>query len=308
MKAAAALAVLGALAPGCRGRRAAAARDAGPTAAAADAAAASAPWVAPMAVLDDVAIELSGAADGAIVSRELGRQLARCLIERGDDVVALDRQADPARRVRHTRLLVGLGAEPRATSDTPTIMVAFAAKLVWTDDDELPAPSVNLFGEASILDGKTGAAVFAVTDQLREEACRLLALQLESLGADDLTAVLADADPEVVAWGLQVIAARKPPGVLDAVIPLLDRPAPVGEAAITALVALGDRRAVTALTDRIDLGDRTRLTTIIEATVALGGADAEDFLRVLTAHADPEVARHAREGLARLARAQSPSQ
>jgi hypothetical protein len=249
-------------------------------------------------VLDDVAIELGGVAEGAIVSRELGRQLARCLIEQGDDVVALDRQVDPARAMRHARLLVGLTAQ--AGGEPPRIMVAFSAKLVWTDDDALPAPSANLFGEASIVGGRTDTAVLAVTEELRAEICRVLALQLDHLGADDLVPDLADPDPDVVAWTLAVIAARRPPGVVDAVIALLDRPAPVGDAAITALVALGDKRAVTALTDHLDLGDRDRLTTVIEATIALGGPDAEDFLRVLTAHADPDVAKHARDGLARI--------
>jgi hypothetical protein len=264
------------------------------------------PWRAPMAVLDDVQIALTGAADGALESHELGRQLARCLIEHGDDVVALDRQADPTRLARHARLVLGIGAEPTASGDR--IVVAFAAKLVWTDDDALPVPVANLVGDATIVGGHTATAVLAITDQLREESCRLLAARLDLLGAGDLGPGLAAADPETVAWALAVVAARRPPEVLDAVVALLDRPPPVGDAAITALVALHDPRAVTALTDRIDLADRDRLTTVIEATIAIGGPDAEDFLRVLTAHSDPEIAEHARQGLARLEARQSPSQ
>ncbi len=291
-----ALAVL-ALAPGCRRRATDRTRDA------ASAVDAAPPWIAPVAVLDNVEIKLAGAADGAVVSRELGRQLARCLIESGDDVVALDRQVEPSRRAVHARLEVELSAE--ATADragAPHIVVAFAARLPWLDDDTLPIPNVQLVGESSILDGRADVAVLAVTEQLRGEVCRVLAAELDRLSADDLRPGLADADPDTVAWTLAVVAARRPPAILDAVIALLDRPPPVGDAAITALVALRDPRAVTALTDRIDLADRTRLTTLIEATIAIGGADAEDFLRVLTAHSDPTIARHARDGLTRLTR------
>lgn len=288
---------------GCR-RRPPPARDAAPVG---DAAAAPV-WRPPVAVLDDVAITVTGAADGAVESRELGRLLARCLIEHGDDVVALDRQVEPARAPRHVRLAVELGAATTVDpADPPHIVVTFASTLIWTDDDALPRPTANLVGEASIIGGDADAAVLAVTERLRAEVCRVLAARLDRLAAPDLVAGLADPDPEAVAWTLAVIAARRPPGVLDAVIALLDRPPPIGDAVITTLVALRDPRAVTALTDRVDLADRAQLLTIIEATIALGGPDADDFLRVLTAHADPGIAGHAQAGLARLQRTAAPA-
>lgn len=259
---------------------------------------AAVPWVAPVAVLDNVEIELHGAAEGAVVSREIGRQLARCLIEHGDDVVALDAQADPMRRLVHAHLQVQLDA--KTARDGAEMMVGFAAGLRWLDEDALPMPTANLVGNATIRDHRPDTAVLAVTEELRVAVCDVLAARLDQLSADDVTAELADPDPEAVAWTLEVIAARRPPGVVDAVIALLDRPAPIGDAAITALVALRDPRAVTALTDRVDMSDRDKLTTVIEAVIAIGGSDAEDFLRVLTAHANPEVAAHAREGLTRL--------
>lgn len=301
---AAALALIGALAAGGCKRKGGGPAPSADAATLAPDAAASAAWVAPIAVLDDVQIALTGAAEGALVSRELGRMLARCLIERGDDVVALDRQADPARLVRHARLVLDVGAEPSV--DQRHIVVAFAARLTWLDDDALPPPQANLVGEATILNGKTATAVLAVADQLRDEVCRVLAARLDLLGAGDVRPGLADPDPEAVAWALLVIAARKPPGLVDAIVPLVDQPPPVGDAAITALVALGDPRAVKALTDGVDLADRERLTTVIEACIAIGGPDAEDFLRVLTSHADPDIAAHSARGLARLRREQAP--
>ena len=256
------------------------------------------PWIAPIAVLDNVEIQLTGAAEGALVSRELGRQLARCLIEHGDDVVALDDQADPARRARHAKLQLEVAAEPSA--DGTQIGVGLGAQLVWLDDDALPVPSASLVGEASIIGGRVDTAVLAVTEQLRAEVCRVLVARLDVLTTSDVAAGLADPDPDAVVWTLSVIAARRPAGVVDAVVGLLDRGPPISNAAITALVALHDPRAVTALTDRIELSDRDQVTTVIEACVAIGGPDAEDFLRVITAHADPEVAQHATEGLRRL--------
>lgn len=67
-------------------------------------------------------------------------------------------------------------------------------------------------------------------------------------------------------------------------------------------MALADPTAVPALTDLTDLADRTALTTIVEAVIAIGGDDARDYLGVMSSHRDPTIAQHAKEGLARLER------
>ncbi|MBK9031805.1 MAG: hypothetical protein IPL61_10850 [Myxococcales bacterium] len=270
-------------------------KDAAPTAAP-DAA----PWITPTVVLDRIEVALGSIGDDVISSRELGRQLARCLIEAGDDVVALDRQVPVGRRGLGAAIAVTFDAAPRP--DRAAVVVTVAVTLTWRDGDDLPAPRVEVAAEAPVVGARADVAIVAAVERLRGLACTQLAAEVDLLAAADVTAGLAVDDPELQAYALAVIAARRPAGVAAAVVPLLDRPAPIGDAALTTLVALGDPSTVAALTERVDLADATRLTTTIEAAIAIGGPDAEAFLQVLTAHADPDIARHARDGLARMAR------
>lgn len=258
----------------------------------------AAPWVTPSLVIDRVEVSLGTIPETLVSSRELGRQLARCLIEAGDDVAALPGQVPAGRRPLPGAIALELDAA--TTPDGASRVVTLTAAVTWIEPVALPAPRFELAAQGPIVDGRADVATVAVLERLRAEACRGLSAQIELLTADELTPGLAAADPTVVQWTLALIAARRPPGVGAAVAALLDRPPPVGDAALAALVALGDPATVPALTARVELGDAARLGATLDAVIAIGGPDAEAFLQVLTAHRSPAVAARATAGLAEL--------
>src|SRR5205823_1427404 len=111
------------------------------------------------------------------------------------------------------------------------------------------------------------------------------------------------ADDQQVVWALELAGARKARALVPRITPLLGRAPPIRDAAITALVAIGDPSAVSAIAAAVDFEDRDALATAIEAAIALGGPDAEDFLEMIaTGHHDRDLAARAREGLRRMAR------
>jgi HEAT repeat protein len=75
------------------------------------------------------------------------------------------------------------------------------------------------------------------------------------------------------------------------------------DAALGALIALGDRRAVSVLTRSRSLRDRHELHKIIEAISILGGEEADDYLSfVAGSHDDEEIRAEAAAARARLQR------
>ncbi len=300
-----ALAAAAVVVAGCRGRGPAddERARAAPAAAALDAAgdvAATATAPPPTIVLDEVEVRLHAAAEGALASRELARELGRCLVD-GHGLVALAEQVPAGRAPRHARLRVEVLAQPPPRG-AGKVTVVMDAQLEWRRGDDA-APSATATGDASVGGGRVDVAVLAVAQRLRDAVCADLAARVAVWAADDLRPALASDDPATVHWALVLVAERGPsPGLAREVLPHLRGAPPVQAAAVTALVALGDPVAVPALTELTDLGDRTALTTIVEAVIALGGDDARDYLGVMASHRDPEIARHARDGLARLDR------
>jgi hypothetical protein len=84
---------------------------------------------------------------------------------------------------------------------------------------------------------------------------------------------------------------------------LNDPQEPTRDAALGALIALGDRRAVTELTRTRSLRDRREMRKIIEAIAILGGQEAEEYLSFVAAtHDDDEIRAAASAAHARLQR------
>lgn len=78
------------------------------------------------------------------------------------------------------------------------------------------------------------------------------------------------------------------------------------DAALGALIALGDRRAVTELTRTRSLRDRREMRKIIEAIAILGGREADEYLSFVAAtHDDDEIRAEAAAARARLERRES---
>jgi HEAT repeats len=110
---------------------------------------------------------------------------------------------------------------------------------------------------------------------------------------------------EVRLEALRLIGTRHVASAADAVLPFLDDPdEPTRDAALGALIALGDRRAVTSLTRSRSLRDRREMRKIIEALGQLGGEEADQYLSfVASTHDDEEIRDSAAAARARLARA-----
>jgi hypothetical protein len=104
------------------------------------------------------------------------------------------------------------------------------------------------------------AALVADGGELREEAIRAVGERRLKEEAPALLALLADPDE------------------------------PTRDAALGALIALGDRRAVTELTRTRSLRDRHEMRKIIEAISILGGQEADEYLSFIAAtHDDDEI-------------------
>lgn len=88
---------------------------------------------------------------------------------------------------------------------------------------------------------------------------------------------------------IRAAAERKLRDEAPVLLKLLDDPEErTRDAALGALIALGDRRAVTALTRSRSLRDRREMHKIIEAVAILGGQEADDYLSFVAASHDDD--------------------
>ena len=136
-------------------------------------------------------------------------------------------------------------------------------------------------------------------------------LKMPKAGAKLDDAIIADfekwialgaPDPDMEVWALEVVAERKIAAARNAVAARLGSERPeVGDAAIQAMVALADESTVGLLTRKANFADHENLRVIMEASIAIGGPDAIEFLEfVASGHPDPEIAERASEGLSHL--------
>ncbi|HTJ43970.1 MAG TPA: HEAT repeat domain-containing protein [Kofleriaceae bacterium] len=200
---------------------------------------------------------------------------------------------------------------PAQGGDPAGAVVACEVTLHWlseaTAGDE-PAPHAHVAATRPL----GAAAARKPDDAVRALAADVIAAAGRDLGAreheralpiDQLAPLFGSADEQQVTWSLELAGARKARALVPAITPLVKRPPPVRDAAISALVAIGDPSAVAAITSAVDFDDRDALSTAIEAAIALGGPDADDFLELIaTGHHDSDLAARARDGLRRLAR------
>jgi HEAT repeats len=103
---------------------------------------------------------------------------------------------------------------------------------------------------------------------------------------------------------IRAVGARKLRDEAPRLLKLLGDPdEPTRDAALGALIALGDRRAVSELTRTRSLRDRREMRKMIEAIAILGGQEADDYLSFVAAtHDDDEIRAEAATARARLAR------
>jgi hypothetical protein len=108
---------------------------------------------------------------------------------------------------------------------------------------------------------------------------------------------------------IRVAGERKLRDEVPALLDLLENPnESVRDAALGALIQIGDRRAVSALTKSRSLHDRREMRKIIEAIATLGGDEALDYLSFVAAsHDDEEIRALAAAAKQRLERRQQAS-
>jgi len=103
---------------------------------------------------------------------------------------------------------------------------------------------------------------------------------------------------------IRVVGERRLAGEAPTLLDLLDdNDEPTRDAALGALIALRDPRAVTKLTRDRSLGDRREMLKTLEAISLIGGAEAAQYLSfVADSHDDPEIRQAAREARDRMNR------
>ena len=103
---------------------------------------------------------------------------------------------------------------------------------------------------------------------------------------------------------IRLAGQRKLTAEAPALLPLLDDPEEsIRDAALGALIALRDQRAVAQLARHRSLRDRREMTKILEAISQIGGEEAEQYLSfVADAHEDADIRQQAREAHDRLLR------
>ncbi|MDB4981007.1 MAG: hypothetical protein JWM82_1759 [Myxococcales bacterium] len=145
-------------------------------------------------------------------------------------------------------------------------------------------------------------------DLLNELAARR---RLATATPDELTAaVRADGGGELRLSAMRAIGERHVAAGADALLALLDDPdEETRDVALGALISLGDRRAVSALTKTRSLRDRREMSKVIEAISRLGGEEADDYLSfVASSHDDDEIRAEAAAARTRMqARAPKPA-
>jgi hypothetical protein len=119
-----------------------------------------------------------------------------------------------------------------------------------------------------------------------------------------LHAALASDGGELRLEAISAVRERRITNEAPALLALLDDPdETTRDAALGALITLGDRRAVPALTHSRSLRDRHELHKIIEALAILGGQEADDYLSfVASSHDDEAIRAEAAAARARLMR------
>lgn len=119
-----------------------------------------------------------------------------------------------------------------------------------------------------------------------------------------LLAALLGNDAPLREAAIRAAATRRERAAVPALIKLLGHAdEEVSDAAIGALVAIGDRRAVRPLCERSNLGDARGVAKVLDAIASLGGEEARAYLELVgSGHDDPAIKAMAREALDRLTR------
>jgi HEAT repeat protein len=117
-----------------------------------------------------------------------------------------------------------------------------------------------------------------------------------------LAQALLSGDADLRVEALRIVGARKLKTQLTAVIRLLsDSDEATRDAALGAVVAMGERSAIKALADSRQMRDSYEMSKVVDAVASLGGQEAREYLSfVAETHDDPDIRKMAEAALARL--------
>lgn len=240
----------------------------------------------------------------AELAKQLGRQLAASeLFVAPPDEPPASHRARPV----EVEVLVSYDLVEGARHGGASLVATVEASLRWIDGAaDLPVRE-NVLLERPLEPGDRARldALFPEhVDRAVSAAGRgLLAKEALRRGTDaEIVSSLSSDDPHLVAWALELAGHRRIAEAVPAAIEALGQEDElVRGAALTALVALRDPRAVAPLTDDVDFKDYDQVRQRIEAVSAIGGADAAAFLEfVASGHPDTEIRARAAEALARV--------
>lgn len=128
-------------------------------------------------------------------------------------------------------------------------------------------------------------------------------VRLRSAGPAEIHAALAsDAGTALREEAIRQVGVRRLADEAPRLLTLLDDPdEATRDAALGALIALRDRRAVAKLTRDRSLRDRHEMLKILDAIALIGGDEADEYLAfVADSHDDPDIRQAAREARDRM--------
>lgn len=126
--------------------------------------------------------------------------------------------------------------------------------------------------------------------------------KLWSSDEDEIAKTLASEDSDLRLEAIRIAGVRKIRRVLPAILRLLtDDDEATRDAALGAVVGMGERSAVKALADSRQMRDSYEMGKVLDAVASLGGQEARDYLSfVAETHDDPDIRAMAKEALDRL--------
>jgi len=202
----------------------------------------------------------------------------------------------------------GLGFQGDPGKET-RVDAAVSLRLRWKEDDATRSMESRVLGQLPVaaadrahLPEKASAAL----ERALADTAAALALRDGIRRGDEPTviAALTSEDSDVRAEAFRAVGLRHLHGALPRLTELLRSPDhEIRDAAIGALVELGDRRAVKPLVDLVEFSDLDMMRRIIDAVGMLGGDEARDYLEfVASGHETPAVRELAAAALDRLKR------
>lgn len=227
-------------------------------------------------------------ASSGIFAKDAGGDKKR---SRADVAITLEILADSASPDAEVGIKVRLKIEPHPST---AVTVRYAE-----DTAALGQAPLGKTAAAELMAAFQRLAVRTTEDLLRAYVARQ---RLWSANEPAIAQALMSADGDLRLEAVRIVGARKLTAQLPTVIRLLsDGDEATRDAALGAVVALGDRSAIKALADSRQMRDSYEMSKVVDGVASLGGQEARDYLSfVADTHDDPDIRKMAQAALMRL--------